>query len=199
MQAIVRNASSFPVEKSTPIRDPRSQKIRRVTEILPPLITRTTTVNEGDEFFALTPKGKISLGLVTLLRLKKDVAADSPGAAIGPLAYAVAKPGSFPRLTIGSPVKYRDAQIFSQKTTLKPFNGGNPWVDIVNVTEIPLTFQDGLGEPSSYFTIQPGEKHRYKGRYHFGINYGTYIKNLDGLFETVQILSPITHLIYGAI
>lgn len=168
-----------------------------IVSIQPQQTKTLSGLKEGDTFLSSIGNGiKVNIGMVTLLRLAADVAGHSY---VGPLKDAVAKPNSNIKLTVGSPVHFRDDKIFSQKTTLRAYGGGTPWVDIINFTEVPLTFQDGLKEPSKSFVIQPGDKYRYEGRYHWGVSYGTYIKNLEGIFSTTQINSPITHLIYGVL
>jgi hypothetical protein len=67
------------------------------------------------------------------------------------------------------------------------------------MTDTTLTFQDGKSDSGYTFTMAPYSTYKYKGRYHWGVNYGTYIRNVDGLYAPYQILSPITHLLYGVL
>jgi hypothetical protein len=183
---IVKNHSVYPVDCI----------ISGVHIFLRPKEMKRMNVQEGDRFQAKTPKGKVDLGKITLLRSKKDQAGDSY---IGHLEYPYPTSKDIPVLDIGKPLEYLDDQIYSQKASLKSHTGGVPWVDIINMTNASLTFQDGLESPAATFEIPPGERYRYMGRYHWGVNYGTFIKNIDGVYETAQIMSPITHLMYGVL
>lgn len=189
---VVKNVSMFPILVKN--------NLGNVIYTFYPKEERHLCLKEGYTFECLqNSKGverKVFLGKIELLRLSYDMSGMSY---TGPLSISTIPAGKTGFLKIGTPLQYRDDMIFSQKTQLKSFTGGVPWVDIVNYTDTKLYFQDGLGEPSEIFSINPGDKKRYMGRYHYGVNYGTYIKNLDGIYETVQILSPITHLMYGVL
>ena len=188
MNVSIKNVSKYPVL----IKDSVGRKV----VVLASKENKNLILEENSTFHAIVGASMIDMGRVTLLRLNYDVSGMS---AIGPLPNAVLQPQQRGRLIIGKPTEYRDDLIFSQKSSLKSYTGGVPWVDIVNYTNTTLTFQDGLGEPAPTFSIAPGDVYRYKGRYHWGVNYGTYIKNIGGLFDTIQILSPITHLLYGVL
>jgi hypothetical protein len=195
---LVKNTSSFPILLTTHQQDAMRYEVLSTTRLkLTPLKEAQAQINLGDVFYAQLPDGKqVVLGVVGLLRTQSDQAGWNY---CGHVEDATLQPGTKGILKVGTPTQYRDDNIFAQKTTLRTHMGGVPWVDIVNETNVPLTFYDGPTYPAPSFTVNPGDTYRYKGRASYGVNYGTYISNLEGLFDKVQVLSPITHLLYGVL
>jgi len=195
---VVKNTSSFPILLTTHHQDAMRYEAISVTRLkLTPLREAEAQINPGDVFYAQLPDGKlVNIGIVGVLRSQKDQAGWNH---VGHIVDATLQPGRREVLKVGTPTQYRDDNIFSQKTTLRTHMGGVPWVDIVNETNVPLTFYDGPTYPAPIFVVMPGDTYRYKGRYFWGCQYGTYIQNVEGIFDKVQILSPITHLLYGVL
>jgi hypothetical protein len=183
MQVVVQNESAYPIVYSSQNVQPGKMVVDSI-----PLETK---------FYAKLPDGKmVSMGTVFLLREAKSVALENH---VGPPVDSVLPKGKTGIIKLGVPLQYTDMGIYSQKTTLRSYTGGVPWVDIVNMTNVILTFFDGKQYPAPSFTVKPGDSYRYKGRYHWGVNYGTWITNLEGIFCPAQILGPITHLMYGVL
>jgi hypothetical protein len=149
-------------------------KENREKVIIPPLSTKYTSVEEGDKFYAIRIPHRDYVHIGQMPKKQSQV-------------------------FVGFPTEYTDDVIWSGRTRLKPYTGGVAWVELMNMTNVPLSFQDGAFENGDVFTMAPYTTYKYKGRNHWGVNYGTYIKNVDGVFAPYQILSPITHLIYGVL
>jgi hypothetical protein len=188
MNVVVKNTSSYPVHLIQ-----KGDTAASLT--LSPKTQKDAIVKEGDVFYAILPdRTKVNVGVVSLLRMASDVQGMNH---VGHVVDATLQKGCKGILKVGTPVQYRDDLIYSQKTTLRSYTGGVPWVDLINMTSVSLTFFDGRISPAPSFTVPPGGTYRYKGRHHFGTNYGTWLTNQEGIFEPAQILSPITHLLYG--
>ena len=84
---------------------------------------------------------------------------------------------------------------YQQGTGLAPsvnVMNGIPFIDIHNVTNRPLQFNDRI-------IVPPRGQYRYSGLYHYGVPLGQYLKNNDGIFPTFQILKPISDIFYGVV
>ncbi len=198
---VVENKSSWPIH-ATRSNSTDSLAWNKTSEkiIMPQRAKGTATLQrlrEGDSFYSTLPDGRVvSMGRVGLLRQTSDQAGWNH---VGHITNSVLGNNETGVLKIGQPVEFRDDKIFCQKTSLKSYTGGVPWVEIVNMTNIPLTFYTGKTYPAPCFTVESGDKYRYEGRYHWGVNYGTWMVNKESVFAPVQINSPITHLIYGVL
>lgn len=128
-------------------------------------------------------------------------------------------------IKIGQPLQY--ISNYSPNKSLD-VQKGIPWVDIYNYTSVPISLvfttrnslvqlsneesgsdiDSNSQKKSCYFDdclvreiviVHPGRIRRYNGKYGYGIPYDTYVLNIDGIFSETQILTPITHLIYGVL
>ena len=70
---------------------------------------------------------------------------------------------------------------------------GTPFLNVHNMTTVPLTFNDGL------FTVPPGSTVMTSGKNHLGIPLGYIMRNDDGLFERVVLIRPSTDIYYGLV
>jgi hypothetical protein len=198
---VVENKSSWPIHATRPNKiSPLEWTNAPAKLVMSQKTTGTKTLQrlrEGDSFYSTLPDGRIvSMGTVGLLREKSDQAGWNH---VGHVTNSVLGSHQTGMLKIGQPVEFRDDKIFCQKTSLKSYTGGVPWVDVVNMTNISLSFYTGKTYTAPCFTVQPGDRYRYEGRYHWGVNYGTWMANKESVFAPVQINSPITHLIYGVL
>ena len=78
-------------------------------------------------------------------------------------------------------------------TTAANANQGSSWVVIHNLTDIPLSFNNGQ------ITVEPQSTTRYLGYLNQGVTLGTYFKEDSGLFADYQYLKPYNNLYYGVI
>lgn len=72
-------------------------------------------------------------------------------------------------------------------------NQGSAWLIIHNLTDIPLSFNEGQ------VTVSPKSTTRYLGYLNQGVTLGTYFKEDSGLFPDYQYLKPYNNLYYGVI
>jgi hypothetical protein len=70
---------------------------------------------------------------------------------------------------------------------------GSAWLIIHNLTNIPLSFNDGE------VTVQPKSTTRYLGYLNSGVTLGTIFKDDLGIFPEFQYLKPYNNLYYGVV
>jgi len=70
--------------------------------------------------------------------------------------------------------------------------GGNAWVKIHNVTDLPLRLNDDV-------VIPPHDTYRYLGYLNQGITLGTIFHDVDGIYPDYQYLRPYSDLYYGIV
>lgn len=104
-------------------------------------------------------------------------------------------------LVVGCIVQDCDEFRISQMIGLYPYQGGIPWLDIINDTNIPLRLTadpetDRKGEEEYHFTVQPGTLYRYKGRYDYGIPYGVKLRDIDSNYSSFTLLRPTAQIMY---
>lgn len=78
-------------------------------------------------------------------------------------------------------------------TTAANANQGSAWLIIHNLTDVPLSFNNGD------VTVAPKSTTRYLGYLNQGVTLGTYFKEDSGLFPDYQYLKPYNNLYYGVI
>lgn len=70
---------------------------------------------------------------------------------------------------------------------------GSAWLIIHNLTDIPLSFNNGG------VTVAPKSTTRYLGYLNQGVTLGTYFKEDNGIFPDYQYLQPYNNLYYGLV
>lgn len=76
-------------------------------------------------------------------------------------------------------------------TTSANAGQGNAWLMIHNVTDVPLSLNDGE------IIVDPHSTYRYLGYLNQGVTLGTYFDDDNGLYPRFQYLRPHSDLYYG--
>lgn len=77
-------------------------------------------------------------------------------------------------------------------TTQANAGGGNAWLNIHNLTEVPLRLNDDI-------FVEPHSNYKYLGEFNQGITLGLYFKDPDGVYPTFQYLRPHSDIYYGVV